>query len=154
MKWIKVKRFFAGLALSAGILALVACHKPAAGTTTYAEESEVVTIGEESYDLGFYESYDFMVMVDTDDYTEEFREENAGNLIVERIIGVVLDEDGNGQIINTESEEYNYISYSDVSGISVGNVVLTYCVHNADNTEADDVIYRVDYIIDDRESSM
>ena len=115
-----------------------------------AEAEEIETnlreINGEFYDADFYDELSDAIIVDISDYSEEFYEE-SDTLIVEKIIGVVLDDDGNGEIIN-ENGGY-YISYSNVDGVEPGNVVTTYIIHAPD--EGFDGGVRYDFIVDSRE---
>lgn len=76
-----------------------------------------------------------------DELTEQTIAERTGT-IVEKIIGVCIDEDGNGEILNT-CTRYDYITYRAYPEIEVGDIVLTYCVY-----EGEDVVWREDYVLD------
>lgn len=79
----------------------------------------------------------------------ELLENRDGKLVVERAIGVVLDEDGNGKIINCQYCPDCYIHYN--CG-SVGDVIESYLVYNPDTDYYDDIMDRYDYIIGHDES--
>ena len=79
----------------------------------------------------------------------ELLENRDGKLVVERAIGVVLDEDGNGKIINCQYFPDCYIHYS-CGG--VGDVIESYFVYNPDTDYYDDIMDRYDYIIGHDES--
>ena len=102
-------------------------------------------------DLDFYnqiaDDLEIVQIYDVDDLDYETLTNRNGNIIIEKIIGVVLDEAGNGEILNTETE-YNYISYRSVEDAQVGDIILTYCIFNPDTNYEDDIIDRMDYIID------
>lgn len=68
-----------------------------------------------------------------------------GALIVEMDVGIVLDEDSNGQILNTSDDIYNYISYKGLP-TRPGDLVTTYCIFNPQTNYDDDVIYRIDIV--------
>lgn len=74
------------------------------------------------------------------------------NTIIEKCIGLCKDSKGNGELIN--SNLYNYISYKDVRDYSSnkkvkkGDVVLTYLFYNPENNYCDDIMERIDFIID------
>lgn len=68
-----------------------------------------------------------------------------GDLIIERVIGVV-DNHTSGDGHELENEEA-YISYRCVDGISNGDVICTYFVYNPNSNAIDDIIGRYDYII-------
>ena len=69
------------------------------------------------------------------------------DVVVEKIIGVCVDEARNGEILNTADKNHNYIHYG--NNIGVGDIVLSYCIYDvASSTEEDVIIDRYDYIID------
>lgn len=84
---------------------------------------------------------DGITFVDTDDLTMAQLVGNAR--IAERIIGVCLDADGNGQIINTDSE-YDYIHYPEF--INPGEIVCTYALYVPGSY--DDIEWIEYYVID------
>ena len=65
------------------------------------------------------------------------------NLIIERCIGEVLNEKGDGKILNAADENYDYISYRGVTE-DKGTTVLTYFIYNSEN---DDIVERYDFIL-------
>ena len=67
-------------------------------------------------------------------------------LIVEKMLGIVLDASGNGTIINANDPEYNYISYSGL-GFNPLDIILTLDTYNPDTIFTDDVIIRRDFRI-------
>lgn len=69
-----------------------------------------------------------------------------GKIVIEKIIGKCIDEQGNGEIIDEQSE-YNYISYSGLK-IYPYDIVCTYLIYNPATNGEDDIIYRCDYVID------
>lgn len=73
-----------------------------------------------------------------------------GDIIIEKMIGTVVDKKGNGKLMGVGSH-YNYISYKGVKGIRKGDVVLTIAIYNPANNFEDDIIERFDYIIDRKE---
>ena len=85
---------------------------------------------------------------ETDDLTLEAittrTERNA--LVIERLVGVVLDTDGNGRILNTDDPYYNYISYRGVS-LNPGDIIVTYCIYDPSTDAEDDIMERFDTII-------
>ena len=85
---------------------------------------------------------------DSADLTMEMLQNRNGNIIIEKCIGVVTDEDKNGKLLNCANPEYYYISYKSVENANVGDVILTYFVYNPDNNIEDDILYRFDSIID------
>lgn len=74
--------------------------------------------------------------------------ENRGeSIMVEKIIGTVLNNKKDGMIMNVNSK-YNYISYRSVPGAKKGDTILTVCIYQPGNNYLDDVVARFDYIID------
>lgn len=70
---------------------------------------------------------------------------NKNIIVIEKITGVVIDNNKNGKI-NTKSK-YNYISYKGVKGAKKGNKIVTYLLYNPDSNYIDDVVYRYDKVI-------
>jgi len=111
---------------------------------TTARAESVDFYNQLSSDLNIIQVYE------TKDLKSDILENRNGNIIIEKIIGQVLNTEGDGIIINTEDDYYNYISYRGVEGAEVGDIVFTYCIYNPDTTYTDDIIERFDYIIDKR----
>lgn len=115
----------------------VAEDEPEEGTLAYYERLEE--------DLRAYG----MQIVESKDLTYDMLVNRNGATIVEKCIGVVLDEEGNGEVING-IPDYNYICYAGLEeDLQPGTVVLTYCVYNTDTSYEDDIILRYDYIVTD-----
>lgn len=96
------------------------------------------------------ESYEMPIEIwETDDLTLEAittrTERNA--LVIERLVGVVLDTEGNGRVLNTDDPYYNYISYRSVPNAHTGDIVVTYCIYDPSTDVEDDIIDRFDTII-------
>ena len=85
----------------------------------------------------------------TDDLTLDAIVTRQGRdaLVIERLVGVVLNDAGDGRVLNTTDDYYNYISYSSVPGARTGDIVVTYCFYNPENDVEDDIIERYDTII-------
>ena len=73
---------------------------------------------------------------------------HKGTVFVERIIGKVKDNNGNGKVLNLapDNKEYDYISYAKVKA-NKGDIVVTYLLYNPESNGEDDIIARWDYII-------
>ena len=98
-------------------------------------------------------SKDSVVIYNSQDLTAEILENRAGTgkTVVERVIGMVTNEDrkGDGVVLNTTNTEYNYISYMDVDfETRNGTIILTYLVFNPNSNYIDDVIERYDFLLD------
>ena len=83
-------------------------------------------------------------IVDSENLTIEDLQNRNGKLIIERVVGVVVDDDGNGYPIYDSNY---YICYKSVEGASKGDVICTYLVYNPFNNYEDDIIFRFDYIM-------
>ena len=112
------------------------------------------------------EFYDSMIqdvkaieIYDTSELTPQVMANRNGKIIVEKIIGEVTSHKLDGEILNcnaddggyTNKDGGNYISYKRVEGAKEGDKVLTYFVYSPFSNEQDDVMTRLDFIIDDNE---
>lgn len=95
----------------------------------------------------YADSLDLIEITDAKDLTLEELENRNGKLIIEQVVGIVDDENGNGHGV----DDNGYISYKSVDGATKGNVICTYFFYNPDTNYADDIIMRYDYIIDKKE---
>ena len=76
---------------------------------------------------------------------------NLQRAIVERVIGIVTNKErkSDGRILNTDSEQYNYISYNGCDlEYTTGTIIVTYLMYNPNTNYEDDIIERYDYILD------
>ena len=92
---------------------------------------------------------DFLNFYWTDDLNYETltTRNERGEIIVERIVGRVLDDDMNGVVLTTEDEYFNYISYRNVNlDLEAGDYVVTYLLYDTDNNY-EDCFNRYDYPI-------
>lgn len=125
------------------------------GFLAIAAAAMITTTVYGSADLDFYnnlsEELNIIRVYETDDLDYETLVNRNGNIVIEKIIGLVLNDDGDGKILNTESE-YDYISYNRVEGAKAGDIILTYCIYNPDTAYEDDILERFDYIIDRAEN--
>lgn len=90
---------------------------------------------------------------DTTELTAEMLTDRAvfHRVIVERVIGIVTNKErkGDGLILNTDDDYYNYISYSSVDlDYTTGTIMVTYLMYNPDTNYEDDIIERYDYVLD------
>lgn len=110
------------------------------------------------------EFYDSMIqdvnaieIYDTSELTPQIMANRNGKIIVEKIIGEVTNHNLDGKILNcdtdnggyTNKDGGNYISYERVDGAKEGDKILTYYIYNPFSNEQDDVLTRMDFIIDD-----
>ena len=124
-----------------GLIAVsVLCVSLSAVTRISASESK---ISAENY----YTQTDHIQIIDTSDINAwQIIESRNGNIIIEKVIGIVDDaETGAGHQL--DNADY-YISYNSVDNIRKGNIICTYFIYNPETNYADDIICRFDYIID------
>ena len=93
--------------------------------------------------IEFYRDFDFLQEYETEELTADILNNRNGNIVMEKCIGRVTSENGDGEILNGNG----YISYTGINA-KKGNVILTYFVYNPDSNFEDDIISRFDYIID------
>lgn len=86
------------------------------------------------------------VIYEPDELPECDRRE-LDHVVIEKVIGVCLDSEGNGQILNTRNTEFNYIYYGN-DDIQHGDVVMTLLTYNPDTNYDDDIVSREDFVID------
>ena len=67
-------------------------------------------------------------------------------MYIEKVVGIVADDEGNGIILNNPEDCGYYISYRSVKGARKGDLIITYCVYNPYTNWDDDVIERWDFI--------
>ena len=111
----------------------------------------------------FYDSIikdvDTIEIYDTSELTPQVMANRNGKIIVEKIIGEVTSHKLDGKILNcdtdnggyTNKDGGNYINYERVDGAKEGDKILTYYIYNPFTNEQDDVLTRMDFIIDDNE---
>lgn len=68
-------------------------------------------------------------------------------IYIERVKGKVLNKKLDGKITNPRKGYGDYISYRRVKDVRKGDTVITYFVYNPDNNADDDVILRLDFIV-------
>lgn len=104
----------------------------------------------ELYGMDFYKELadesDTISIYDTGNLDADILGNRDGAIIIERCIGKVADENGNGYVLELPDE---YISYASVENANPGDVVLTYFVYNPDTNYVDDIMYRYDYILEE-----
>lgn len=85
-------------------------------------------------------------VVDTNDLSAYDVTHRKGTVLIERVIGRVLNKKKDGKVLNTEDQYYNYISYRGVE-CKKGDIIVTYLLYNPENNGEDDIIARWDYKI-------
>ena len=83
----------------------------------------------------------------------ELPEDRKGQVYVTVDYGICLEDSGDGLLYGYDSD-HNYISYSSVDGARVEDIVYTFCIMNPDNNEWDDIICRIDVVIDSGDISI
>ena len=87
-------------------------------------------------------------VIDCNDLTEKMLTTRADHNImyIERIYGIVTDNEKNGKVLNPPEDGGYYISYASVEDARKGDTIITYCVYNPYTNWDDDVIERWDFI--------
>lgn len=119
------------------ILALATTCIPSEATTDPVERYRELT-----------DKMEIVQVYDSADLTFEMLQNRKGKIIIEKCIGMVTDDKGNGRLLNCKNPDYNYISYKSVENANIGDVIATYFVYNPDTNIEDDIIERFDLIID------
>ncbi len=93
-----------------------------------------------------------IVIYEVSELTMEILESRSKNhrIIIEKCIGEVTSPEGDGKVLNYDNPDDYYINYSSITGVSTGDIILTYFIYNPDTDYFDDVLLRFDYIIDDK----
>ena len=87
-------------------------------------------------------------IIDSSELSSEVLCNRNGNILIEKCIGVVTSTEGDGEILNCHSADYNYISYKGIDKANVGDKILTYFIYNPETNHIDDILYRFDYIVE------
>ena len=102
----------------------------------------------------FLDNYDYHgrkieQVYETDELTGERLKSRNGALICELCVGIVTDAtSGDGRVLNTNDDYYNYISYSRFDQpYTDGTVIVTYLVYNPENNYEDDIVDRYDFVL-------
>jgi hypothetical protein len=131
------------------------------GVIAKAEPTEKVINWTAFYDE-LTEENELLKVYDSADLTAEILSNRNGDLIIEKVYGVVVNTEGDGialesneDFVKAHNRDYNsiadnYISYKSVEGAEENDIVLTYFIYNPDSNYTDDIIERFDYIIDDK----
>ena len=124
----------------------------------------IITENQTDYYNSQVEFYDNMIkevntlkIYDTDELTPQIMANRNGKIIVEKIVGKVTNDKLDGEILNcnvddggyTNKDGGNYINYERVEGAKKGDKILTYYIYSPFTNEQDDVLTRLDFIIDD-----
>lgn len=82
----------------------------------------------------------------TEDLTAKILENRGDDIIIERVIGKVINKRKDGKILG-EKGKYDYISYRSVKGAKRGDVIMTLFIYAPGGKDIDDIVDRFDYII-------
>lgn len=130
----------------------------------YKTDKVISAVNKTDYYNSQTEFYDEMIknvdtieIYDTSELTPKIMANRNGKIIVEKIVGKVANYNLDGEILNcdvdnggyTNKDGGNYISYKRVDGAKEGDKILTYYIYNPFNNVQDDVLTRLDFIIDD-----
>lgn len=89
-------------------------------------------------------------VIDCDKLTEKMLTHRSNKkrhiMYIERIYGIVTDNEKNGTVLNPPVDGGYYISYASVTDAEIGDTIITYCVYNPYSNYDDDVIERWDFI--------
>lgn len=134
------KRLLPLILVTTAIFTLTMCNGKEVGenpvhTVPEMERLEIVT------------ECDRLEIIDCNELSLDLLENRNGKLIIERVVGEVLDENGNGKVINAPDGEDLYIHYDMEKGFEVGDLVVSYCIYNPDSNAPDDIIERFDYAL-------
>lgn len=92
---------------------------------------------------------DHGTVYDPDEITEEILLSRTDqSVIIEHVHGICMDEEGNGRVLNTDSE-YDYISYNGFACtalVEIGDIVDTYLIYDPACQAPDCIIERRDFI--------
>ena len=158
MNKILQKSLHTGICLSLGFSIGLSMKDDISITETRVHDGKYVD------DVSQVEFYDSIIqnvnaieIYDTSELTPQVMANRNGRIIVEKIIGEVTNQKLDGKILNcdtdnggyTNKDGGNYISYERVDGAKQGDKVVTYFIYNPFNNEQDDVMTRLDFIIDD-----
>ena len=85
---------------------------------------------------------------DSSDLTLEMLQNRNGNIVIEKCLGTVIDEHGNGYLLNPTDPDHDYISYASVENAEKDDNIVTYFIYNPETNTEDDIIFRFDYIME------
>ena len=132
----------------------------------FKTDNVISAINKTNYYNSQTELYDSMIenvskmeIYETSELTPQIMADRNGKIIVEKIVGKVINHKLDGEILNcsidnggyTNKDGGNYINYERVDGAKEGDKILTYYIYSPFSNEQDDVLTRLDFIIDDNE---
>ena len=130
-------KVFTVLTLVAAIIVLVGTD-----TRAYAKEDKLSDYRRQAQQI---EKKNNLNVVDTADLTYKAITNRKGTVLVERVIGKVKNNKGDGKVLNNGNNPYNYICYKGWINANKGDVIVSYVLYNPESNSNDDVIARWDY---------
>ena len=113
------------------------------------------TVYKTSYNIAQVEFCDSLIkdtykaeIYNTNELNTETLTNRNGKIIIEKVVGKVTNDNLDGKILNCIDEQHDYISYKNVSGVKKNDTVLTYFIYNPSSNVEDDVLTRINFIID------
>lgn len=95
-------------------------------------------------DINLYWLLQNATVKDTKGLTDRELHHRNGDLVVWRTVGYCKNAEGKGQ----ELDSPYYINYREVDGVKAGDIVASYFILNPYSSAEDDILHRMDYIID------
>ena len=93
-------------------------------------------------------SFDEVKIYDSSELTEEILTNRNGKIIIEKVIGKVTIYKLDGTIVNASTDYGTYISYKRVDRAKENDIIVTYFIYSPFSNAEDDVLTRLDFIID------
>lgn len=138
------------LSMVTSLLAGVFIGYHADNTNNIAEQKN--NTKERCSQVEFYDSMiqnvNTMEIYDSSELTEEILTNRNGKIIIEKVIGKVTNYKLDGTILNASADNGTYINYKCVDGAKEGDTIVTYFIYNPFTNMHDDVLTRLDFIID------
>lgn len=79
--------------------------------------------------------------------TYEILANRGDDIIIEKILGTVVNNKKDGKLLNPADPNYDYISYKGVKNAHKGDIILTVCVYQPNSKYEDDIVARFDFIL-------
>lgn len=139
------------LSMATSLLLGVFIGYHAQGNETIQTENAMDNCSQIAFYDNMIQNINAIEIYDNADMTEEILTNRDGKIIVEKIVGKVTNYKLDGKILNCNSNNEGYMSYKRVDGAKENDTILTYYIYNPFTNEQDDVLTRLDFIIDDNE---
>lgn len=140
------------------ILTPVLCFMVGVSIGTHATNNTqptVINAQDGKFNSSQMEFYDKMIadtntieIYDSSELSHNILTRRDGKIIVEKVIGTVENYKLDGKILNCHADNGDYISYKRVDGAKKGDKIVTYFIYNPFTNAEDDVMTRLDFIID------